>query len=197
MGFPPKEFLTVSELAARWERAPLQIIDWAMSGKLELMVSLTEAEFQGGEEFDYAAVRAGHVRPLFRDAGDAERFVMIRRARPPGSDKPLSIVHPAEGVRVLSTDVLIRTTEIERFEEENSLVRRVVVGPGAPTRHSWERFYVEMCCRIFHDGLPDTQTELVEVMQDWIMDDPNWGEAPDPSTIRKKVKVVWQRLKPE
>lgn len=140
MGFPPKEFLTVSELAARWERAPLQIIDWAMSGKLELMVSLTEAEFQGGEEADYAAVRAGHVRPLFRDAGDAERIVMIRRARPPGSDKPLSIVHPAEGVRVLSTDVLIRTTEIERFEEENSLVRRVVVGPGAPTRHSWERF---------------------------------------------------------
>lgn len=76
-------------------------------------------------------------------------------------------------------------------------MRRVVVGPGAPTRHSWERFYVEMCCRIFHDGLPDTQTELVEVMQDWIMDDPNWGEAPDPSTIRKKVKVVWQRLKPD
>jgi hypothetical protein len=142
MGFPPKEFMTVNELAVRWERSPLQIIDRAISGKLKILVSFTEAEFQGGEESDSAAVRAGHVRTLFRDAYDAARFVMIRRARPPGSDKPLAIVQPSESVRVLSTDVLIRTAEIERFEEEDSFVRRDIVGPGASTRHSWERFYV-------------------------------------------------------
>lgn len=197
MGFPPKEFYTVDELSSRWDTPPLKIIEWAMSRKIELVIALPEAEFEGGQEAEYASVRAAQIRPLFRSYADAERFVLICRATPPGSEAPLRIVKPPDGAKIMAADVMALLAEVERFEEEHNLVRRVVVGPGAPTRHSWERFYVEMCCRIFHDGLPDTQTELVELMQDWIMDDPNWGEPPDPSTIRKKVKVVWQRLKPE
>lgn len=197
MGFPPRDFYSVVDLAARWDCTHLQILDWALAEKLELRIALADVEFEDGTEASWAVIAPASVRPLFRSYGDAERHVFIRRARPPSCSKALKIIDPAEGVKVLASDVLVTAAEIERFEDENNLVRRVVVGPGAPTRHSWERFYVEMCCRIFHDGLPDTQTELVEVMQDWIMDDPNWGEAPDPSTIRKKVKVVWQRLKPE
>lgn len=197
MGFPPKEFYTVDELASRWDTPPLKIIEWAMGRKIELVVALPEAEFEDGQEAEYAAVRASQVRPLFRSYADAERSVLICRATPPGADTPLRIVKPPDGARIMAADVMAVLAEVERFEEENELVRRVVVGPGAPTRHNWERFYVELCVRIHQHGLPETQKELVQDMEDWIMDDPNWGEAPDPSTIRKKVKVVWQRLKPE
>lgn len=192
MGFPPKEFYTVDELASRWDTPPLKIIEWAMGRKIELVVALPEAEFEDGQEAEYAAVRASQVRPLFRSYADAERSVLICRATPPGADAPLRIVKPPDGARIMAADVMAVLAEVERFEEENELVRRVVVGPGAPTRHNWERFYVELCVRIHQHGLPETQKELVEDM-----DDPNWGEPPDPSTIRKKVKVVWQRLKPE
>lgn len=197
MGFPPKEFYTVDELASRWDTPPLKIIEWAMGRKIELVVALPEAEFEDGQEAEYAAVRASQVRPLFRSYADAERSVLISRATPPGADAPLRIVKPPDGARIMAADVMAVLAEVERFEEENELVRRVVVGPGAPTRHNWERFYVELCVRIHQHGLPETQKELVQDMEDWIMDDPNWGEPPDPSTIRKKVKVVWQRLKPD
>jgi hypothetical protein len=197
MGFPPKVFYTVDELSSRWDTPPLKIIEWAMGRKIELVIALPEAEFEDGQEAEYAAVRASQVRPLFRSYADAERFVLICRATPPGAEAPLRIVKPPDGARIMAADVMAVLAEVERFEEENDLVRRVVVGPGAPTRHNWERFYVELCVRIHQHGLPETQKELVEDMQDWIMDDPNWGDPPDESTIRKKVKVIWQRLRPE
>jgi hypothetical protein len=197
MGFPPKEFYSVGDLSVRWEVAPLQIIEWAMNGRVELIVALPHAEFEGGEEADYAAIRAGHARPLFRSYGDAERHVFIRRARPPSCSKMLAIVSPPDGVKIMAADVLVATAEVERFEDENGLVRRVVSGPGAQTRYDWDGFYCEIICRVHDNGLPEKQKDLIDDMVEWFLGRSVNGDAPDPSTIRKKIRGFWGRLRPE
>ena len=123
--------------------------------------------------------------------------MFIRRARPPNCSKPLKIIDPVEGVKVLAGDVLVTAAEIERFEDANNLVRRVVAGPGALTRYDWDGFYAEIICRVHHRGLPLLQKELVEDMLDWFLSGSSNGDAPDESTIRKKIRGFWHRVRPE
>jgi hypothetical protein len=51
-----------------------------------------------------------------------------------------------------------------------------------------------MTRRIFVNGLPKTQGELVHEMLDWFQE--RHGEpSPDESTVRRKVAMVWRELK--
>jgi hypothetical protein len=197
MGFPPRDFYSVIDLAARWDCTQLQILDWALAEKLELRIALSDVEFEDGSDASWAVIAPAAVRPLFRSYGDAERQVFIRRARPPNCGKPLKIIYPAEGVKVLACDVLVTAAEIERFEDENNLVRRVVSGPGAQSRYDWDGFYCEIICRVQEDGLPAKQKDLIDEMFNWFLSKSVNGDAPDESTIRKKIRGFWGRLRPE
>lgn len=197
MGFPPRDFYSVIDLAARWDCTHLQILDWALAEKLELRIALSDVEFEDGSDASWAVIAPAAVRPLFRSYGDAERQVFIRRARPPNCSKPLKIIDPAEGVKVLASDVLVTAAEIERFEDENNLVRRVVSGPGAQSRYDWDGFYCEIICRVQEDGLPAKQKDMIDEMFNWFLSKSVNGDAPDESTIRKKIRGFWGRLRPE
>jgi hypothetical protein len=48
MGFPPRDFYSVIDLAARWDCTHLQILDWALAEKLELRIALADVEFEDG-----------------------------------------------------------------------------------------------------------------------------------------------------
>ena len=48
---------------------------------------------------------------------------------------------------------------------------------------------------IFLDGLPETQAELVQHIAAWLED--HGKPVPDDSTIKKKIRPLWQRLRPQ
>jgi len=64
---------------------------------------------------------------------------------------------------------------------------------GAPSRYQWDDIWVELCAMIFLDGLPETQAELVQHIARWL--ESRGKPVPDDSTIKKKIKPLWQRLR--
>jgi hypothetical protein len=65
---------------------------------------------------------------------------------------------------------------------------------GAPSRYEWDDIWVELCAMIFLDGLPETQAELVQHIASWL--EAKGKPVPDDSTIKKKIRPLWQRLRP-
>lgn len=64
---------------------------------------------------------------------------------------------------------------------------------GAPARYDWDRFWIEVCAALHEEGLPPTQSDLIRRTAQWFQD--NHGAAPDDSTIAKKLRPLWARLK--
>ncbi len=60
---------------------------------------------------------------------------------------------------------------------------------GRPLRHDWDAFWIEVCRRIYEDGLPETQQELVVEMLAWT------DETIDQRTIEKKLSKLLAVLK--
>jgi hypothetical protein len=50
-----------------------------------------------------------------------------------------------------------------------------------------------MTRRIYADGLPSTQSELVREMLEWFQTRQD-EHTPDESTVRRKVALVWREL---
>lgn len=196
MAFVARNFYSVLETSFRWECSQTEIVDLAMADKIDLVVALPNVRFDDGTEATMGVIQGGVVRPLFRGYGASEEQVFIRQARPPNCSWK-RIEEPKEGIRVMAPDVLIMAAEVERFEDENGLVRRVVSGPGAQTRYDWDGFYCEIICRVQERGLPTKQKELIDDMVDWFLSRSVNGDAPDDSTIRKKIRGFWGRLRPD
>ncbi len=196
MAFVARSYYSVLETSFRWECSQIEIVELAMAERIDLVVALADVQFDDGTEAAQAVIQGGAVRPLFRAYGAPEPHVMIRRVRPANCGwKRIAV--PEEGIRVMAPDLLITTSEVERFEDENSLVRRVVSGPGVQSRYDWDGFYAEIICRVHDRGLPAKQKELIDEMLDWFLNRSANGEAPDESTIRKKIRGFWNKLRPE
>ena len=82
------------------------------------------------------------------------------------------------------------------FEEAHGIGRTSNVGPGAPTKYDWDGFYVALIKRLYAEGLPIRQRDLVIEMQEWFIANSAEGEAPDESTIRRRIQSVWKELNP-
>jgi hypothetical protein len=50
--------------------------------------------------------------------------------------------------------------------------------------------------RVYTGGFPLQQRDLVAEMQDWFIANSADGEAPDESTIRRRIRAIWQELNP-
>ena len=194
MALPPKYLFTVLEASVRWACAQAEIINWAIADELDLVAGFPAVEFGDDAGGGLMSVAGSEVRPLFRPFGDASKKVSVRMARPPISGEWRTVSKPPDGIRVTAADIMITAAEIERFEEAHGIARNRNSGPGAPPRYSWDRFYIALIRRLFLDGLPETQRELVTEMQEWFIADSANGDAPDESTIRKRVQAVWREL---
>ncbi|TQD32457.1 hypothetical protein ACTTAK_05005 [Rhodobacter capsulatus] len=196
MAFVARNFYSVLETSFRWECSQTEIVELAMAEKIDLVIALPNVRFDDGTEARMGVIEGGAVRPLFRGYGLLEEHVFIRQARPANCGWK-RIEEPKGGIRVMAPDVLITAAEVERFEDENNLVRRVVSGPGAQSRYDWDGFYCEIICRMHDKGLPEKQKELIEEMFNWFLGKSVNGDAPDESTIRKKIRGFWGRLCPD
>jgi hypothetical protein len=62
-----------------------------------------------------------------------------------------------------------------------------------PPRYDWDAFYGALARRIHEHGVPATQAELVRDMLSWF-EEQDIDHAPDESTIKRKLTVVWREL---
>jgi hypothetical protein len=177
---------------------PIDLVGWATHGLLTLSTALPPIRTASSRVLsDIVEIAGTDVIPLFRPDGARLESVSIRRIRAQGETEWQWITEPADGVEVSALDVLVTRAEVLRFEREHELHRgdqpvgRRAPGPGVPPRYDWDSFFVALARRIFVQGLPSTQAELVREMLEWFQ---RRNDEPDESTVRRKVAMVWREL---
>ena len=195
MAFPARCLFTIIEVSARWICSPTQIVDWAISNEIDLVAAFGQVEFCDQIASGLLGVPGTEVRPLFRPFGEAAKKVYVKQARLTKGTAWSKITEPARGVRFTAADILITAAEIERFEQAHDINRSRSGGPGAPGRYDWDGFHIALMKRIHDHGLPGTQVALIVEMQEWFIANSVHGSAPDESTIRQRIKVIWYTLK--
>lgn len=215
MAFPRRSFYTIQELSIQWGSFAFDIVGWALDGHFNLAVTLPPVKTAEKIVSGMVRISAADVFAMFRPQGPAAPRTMLRRIRECDAEEDawLWITEPEGGVLITPADVLIPRAEVEAFEaaysqspagvartpamatrypEAKPPERWAGLGSGGRFRHDWDGFYIELCKQIHDYGLPDTQSDLVHRMRDWF--ESTAGMAPDESTIRKKIRTVWQKL---
>jgi hypothetical protein len=195
MAFPARCLFTIVEVSARWLCSPTQIIDWSIADEIDLVAGFGQVRFGDELAVGMLSVLGTEVRPLFRPFGVAARKVHVKQIRLPKTVAWLTITGPVKGVRLTAADIMITADEIERFEQAHEINRTRSAGPGAPGKYDWDGFHIALMKRIHNHGLPATQTALIVEMQEWFIANSTHGSAPDESTIRQRIKVIWHALK--
>ena len=195
MAFPARYLFTILEVAARWTCSQTQIVDWANSEEIDLVAAFGQVQLGDEISTGLLSVSGSEVRPLLRPFGVAAKKVYIKQARRLKATDWLSITAPVKGVRFTAADIMITADEIEQFELAHDINRARGAGPGAPGKYDWEGFYVAVVKRVYDHGLPITQTALIVEMQEWFIANSEHGSAPDESTIRQRVKIIWRAVK--
>lgn len=195
MSLPKRALYSLPEAAARWNCQAADIADWAFAGHLELMIAIPPTLIGGEILCDLAVIAPGDILAMFRRSGTGPCEVAIRRVRLPGSGE-WKHIHPPDAALVVTRDDLMITGDaVARFEDQHGIFRR----PRADSSKSydWEGFYGAMVLRIFRSGLPEKQADLIGEMQDWFIANSTDGDAPDESTIRKRISPIWRLLRAE
>lgn len=209
MPLPPRPFHTLSDIANRWSVVPIDIVGWAAEGMLALSFASPPVKTDSSQLLcDLVEIAGADILPLFRSDGTKIDTVQIRRIRSHGETEWQWISEPAAGIPIGVSDVLIMRADVQRFELQHGLCsaaqsrtskepprsgRRRAAGPGAPPRYDWDTFFVAITRRVYADGLPSSQNELVREMLDWFQSRTDQN-TPDESTVRRKVALVWREL---
>jgi len=196
MAFPAQVFYSVLEVSLRWGCSLTQVINYAIADEIDLVTGVAQVMFGEDCVAGLISVPGCAVRPLFRPFGKGARKILLTQARLSANEPWRTITKPARGVRLTAADIMITAREIERFEEDHGIGRARGVGPGAPLKYDWDGFYIAVLKRIYANGFPAKQRELVVEMQHWFIANSAEGDAPDESTIRRRIQAVWRELNP-
>lgn len=197
MGLPPRAYWTVIEAAARWGCMPADIIGWAMFGKIELTTGMPPVRCDGETIAGLVTLPPHDLIPLFRRDGSGPERVHVKRVQIPArKDTWLYITDPAAGVELHRSDIIITGAEAERFEAEYEITRRAAPMPDN-SRWPWDEWHIFLIKRVYERGLPPTQGEWIRESLDWFSSRSLEGEAPDHSTVRRKIAPIWQALRTE
>ena len=211
MPLPRRTLFTLTEIARRWGVGVHDLGCYAIEETLHLstVVNGVDADighYVDGEDGDAVRVcerrcRLAGVHRVFGydvwPAFTGERAV-VRRLRADEAGAFIEIEEPAGGLEVGLADLVIARTERERFEAAHGLngmaaARPAVsraAGPGRLPRHDWDGFWIAVCTYIHDNGWPETQAALVRNLMDEL--DGYSNDAPDESTVRKKVSRLWK-----
>ena len=193
MSLPPRALYSLIEVSARWGCTIADIVEWAFAGHLEILVAIPPTRFGGVLHADLVAVAPSDVLRMCRRFGVAHDEILILRVRGPGTEN-WSVAHsPEEGLLIDLHDLMITADTLGKFEDRHGVFRRTGAGPA--TKYDWEAFYAELMIRIHERGLPASLTELVADMQEWFVQTSADGDAPDESTIRKRISPIWHQLR--
>ena len=207
MPLPPKLFYPLCETANRWSVSPLDIVGWAIDGRITLSAALPLVEAKQGRPVEGLVEISGQdVFDLFDAGTNKKSTVRVQRFRRRPGARWEKIVTPADGVPLKPSGVIIARTEAERFEREHGIFgnhapeddqppAKACEGPigqsGAPARYNWNAFAGAVARRVHDEGMPASQGELVRDMLDWFAAS---GRVPDESTVRRRVQALWPVL---
>jgi hypothetical protein len=207
MPLPPKLFYPICEIASRWSVSPIDIVGWAIDGRITLSAALPLVEAKRGRPVDGLVEISGQeVFDLFDAGTNKKSTVRVQRFRRRPGARWEKIVTPADGVPLKPSGVIIARTEAERFEREHGIFghhaaendqppAKACEGPigqsGAPARYNWNAFAGAVARRVHDEGMPASQGELVRDMLEWFAAS---GRVPDESTVRRRVQALWPVL---
>jgi hypothetical protein len=204
-----KPFYSLDDVFARWSMNERDLAAFVLADELTLSAEVIGLRVCHGAfeicENDYLRMPLGYRRmtgvvDLLRD--DALEVLRrdgasVQAFKAPDQEFLEVADDDAGGYHFVTREALvIRREEIDRFEAAQgvSVGDDGAIQRGAPRRFDWDGFWVEVCRSIHEDGLPDTQTELVSRMSEWFAQS---GVAPDDSTLKKKLRPLWRRLRAE
>lgn len=197
MPLPPVAFYSIYEIAVRWGCHPADVAGWAAAGHLQVLAGIPPVSCGDETVAGLVEVPIAELMPMFRRIGPSDEQARLRRVMPPGSKTLLKVTDPPDGVPIRSSDLLLSAGSLQQFEEERDLLRRPASTIGASPRYDWDAMYAWLTWFIFEKGVPETQTALVSLVQDWFVQNSKSGEVPDESTIRKRLTSLWRKLRGE
>ena len=197
MPLPPVAFYSIYEIAVRWGCPPADVAGWAAAGHLQVLAGIPPVSCGDETVAGLVEVPIAELMPMFRRIGPSDEQARLRRVMPPGSKTWLKVTDPPDGVPIRSSDLLLSAGSLQQFEEERDLLRRPASTIGASPRYDWDSMYAWLTVLLFEKGVPDTQTALVAMVQDWFVQNSKSGEVPDESTIRKRLMSLWRKLRGE
>jgi hypothetical protein len=207
MPLPPKLFYPICEIATRWSVSTIDVVGWAIDGRISLSAALPLVEARRSRLIEgLVEIAAQDVFDLFGAGTKKKSTIAIHRFRRRPGARWEKILNPTEGVPLKPSSVLVARTEAERFEREHGLfghrsadndqppanASEVAIGQsGAPARYDWNAFAGAVARRVHDEGMPASQGELVRDMLDWFAAS---GRIPDESTVRRRVQALWPVL---
>jgi hypothetical protein len=194
---PPIAFYSIYEIAVRWGCHPADVAGWAVAGYLRVLAGIAPVKCGELIVAGLVEVSIAELMPMFRRFGPSEEHCRLKRVLPPGSDDWAHVTDPADGVPIRSSDLLLAAGPVQQFEEERDLLRRPASNIGATPRYEWDAMYAWLTCFIHENGVPESQAALIALVQDWFVENSRSGEAPDESTIRKRLAALWRKLRGE
>lgn len=209
MPLPPRAFHPLHEVAIRWSVKPIDIVGWAIDGRIGLSAALPLVETKQNRPVEgLVEVCAQDVFDLFGTEANRKACVRIQRFRRHAAARWERIIAPPDGVPLKPSGVVITRTEIERFEQEyppsgsrpdsewpRPVMRAAPIAKGragAPARYDWNAFAGAVARRVHDLGIPASQGELTRDMLDWFAT--TFGAVPDESTVRRRVQALWPVL---
>jgi hypothetical protein len=210
MSLPPRAFHPLQEVAIRWSVKPIDIVGWAIDGRIALSAALPLVETKQNRPVEGLVEICGQdVFDLFGAEANRKACVRIQRFRRRSGGRWERIITPADGVLLKPSGVVITRGEIERFEREylpsgyrleaSEEHRPAILGEpirvgraGAPPRYDWDAFTGAVARRVHDEGIPASQGELIRDMLDWFAT--TFGVVPDESTVRRRVQGLWPVL---
>ena len=214
MTYLPKPFYHIDEVLERWSMSERDVMSFVLSGALTVSATvaglrvtfgLCRASATGASD----RLATGHryvigLVPL--QSCDAWRVLRqgefaITSLKAPVDEFAMIDNAAGNNQHVLEkSDLVIPHDELVSFEKVNPALAGQALTEagnrrGAPSRYDWDDIWVELCAMIFLEGLPETQAELVQQIAVWL--ESQGKRVPDDSTIKKKIRPLWQRLRPQ
>ena len=197
MPLPPVAFYSIYEIAVRWGCPPADVAGWAAEGHLKVVAGIPPVKCGEDVVAGLVEVPIAELMCMFRRFGPSDDIGRLRRVLKPGSATWAHVTEPSDGLPIRSSDLLVASGSLLQFEEERDLLRRPASTIGASPRYDWDSMYAWLTVFLFEKGVPDTQTALVALVQDWFVQNSKSGEVPDESTIRKRLTSLWRKLRGE
>jgi hypothetical protein len=197
VALPPRVFFTLNETSVRWDCSIADIAGWAAAGKLTIRTGIPLVLCGTVPVAGCVILSAMELLPLFRRNGTGPTEGIMRRIMLPDGPEWLIITEPVGGIAVAVADMLILAEDVSAFEDENDMVRKPPSGSGGGSSYDWEGMNVALIVRLFDNGLPLTQADLIAEMQHWFADQSHGTKMPDSRTIRRRITPIWKALHKE
>lgn len=206
-----KPFYEIEEVLERWQMTRQDILAFVLSDQLTISITaaglpITYGHYEEIDAGEYARIPIGckwvigtiDLQPA--DAWQTMRYgkTTVKHFRSEkDSFQEISETRALDGHAIATHDLVVTRAEVERFERQQMMSFQPIIEKrrGARQRYDWESFYIEAAVVVYAEGVPETQVEFVSRMSDWFS--AQGQTCPDDSTIKKKLKPLWQRLRQE